>query len=71
MLCFCNIIADNDVDIIFKTDLLRCKHKRKDLHITLPGVYVGIWIHAVIKDISMLGNIFPEAILTEEPSPKT
>ena len=71
MLCFYNIITDNDVDKLFlKTALLCCKHKRKGLHITPPCVYVGTWIQAVTKYSSMLGHLYPEYILSEEPSPK-
>ena len=55
---------------MLKTDLLRCKHKRKDLHIPPPVLCVVTWMKAVTKVSSMLGQVFPEDILSEKTIPK-
>ena len=53
----------------FITSLFRWKNKRKGFHIPPTGVYVDIWMQAVAKSSSVLGNICLEAILSEESSP--
>ena len=71
LLCFYNIITDNDVDKhLFETDLLYFKHKRKGLYVPLQGVNVGIWMQGVTEFCSILGLLCPDDILTLEPSPK-
>ena len=56
MLCFFNIITDNDVDKkIFITALLRFQKKRKGLQIPMIGLYAGTWIQAVRKESNVLG----------------
>ena len=56
MLCFFNIITDNDVDKkIFITALLRFQKKRKGLQIPMIGLCAGTWIQAVRKASNVLG----------------
>ena len=64
MLCFCNIITDNDLYKLFLTDLVCFKHKHRGLHVPPQGVKLGISVEAVTEDSSMLGLICPDDILT-------
>ena len=69
ILCFYNIITYNDLDKhLFINVLLHCKNKYKGLHITLIGVYVGNCMQAVTEASFALGQLFSEAILSQQPS---
>ena len=51
--------------------MLRCKHKRKGLHVPPQEVKVCIWMQAATEASYMLGMICTDDILTLEPSTKT
>ena len=69
VLCFLNIITDNEVDKHLSiTALLHCKNKLKGFLIPSIGLYVCIWVQAITEASSVLGRIFPEAILSQKPS---
>ena len=68
LLCFLHLITDNDSDKkLFITNFLRCKNKRKDLHIPLIGIYAGTWMQEVTKAGSVLLHIYPEDVLSQQP----
>ena len=68
LLWLLNIITDNDVNKQwFITDLLRWKNICKGLHIHPVGLYYGTCIQAVREASNVLGHLYPEAALSQQP----